>query len=209
MLIEVQSEDRTKISWITKESLKGSYALGFIPHAAYDRYSRVRGLYTWEESGELLAFVVCRVRHLRLRIFQIWTRCDARRELFAAQMIGALLEIKKHDAVWASCWCREDLDATAFWKAVGFRAISYRRGGNQRKIDQVFFQQTLRVCSRKDLLALDPKPATTFFESRRASPMVARQVGGRAAKPNVAVKSQSLLDHTGQPLRTARPMPSL
>jgi hypothetical protein len=98
--------------------------VGFIPIQSYREALTRNRLFTLQENGDLLAFVLVGERRGLIRIHQIVTRHDARRMMYAAGvLIKACQQLADKQPTMLVCRVREDIDAHMFWMALGFDPI--------------------------------------------------------------------------------------
>jgi hypothetical protein len=128
-------------------------ALGFIPKSAIANYFVPRN-----------EFIIVRDRRFKpigyllhgpvhpdgtLYVHQVCIQYDKRLRYFGAQAIRELLA-RAHagQAHRITLRCALDLDATAFWHAMGFHAIAIERGGRRRNRLIQRFVMDLTPCGR-------------------------------------------------------------
>ena len=124
------------LKWIRSESLKGTKSIGFIPDKGLAHAHVHRRIHWAQENDDPVVFCVHGPSRRRLiaRVYQIWTRNDARRLLHAQAMIEVLERLyRKRGAIQMSCWCAADLESTVFWTALGFQEAGRRLGGGSRQ----------------------------------------------------------------------------
>lgn len=122
------------VSWIIGEAKKGTHSIGFIPSTHYNTYHQTGQLAVCIDQEELLAFIVFGHTPPTARVWQIWTRNDARRELAAT----ALIEWLKVEALKRGCGevrarVKQSLDANLFWQAAGFHIDATVRSSGKRQ----------------------------------------------------------------------------
>lgn len=68
-----------------------------------------------------------------LKIHQVCIQYDVRRVLHATRLVDTIVQ-RAHDRgmTHVQAWVATDIDANAFWKALGFRIIDTRQGGRKR-----------------------------------------------------------------------------
>ena len=139
---KIAAEDpKQDLKFILSEGKKGTNEIGFLPTEALERYIEKGWINLCENNGDRIGFSVLQWSASTGRILQLWLIADARRA--AAGL--ALLAVAKHKAAALftqrlSCWCAEDLEANAFWQAVGFDATGTRKGGEARKRKQIKYE---------------------------------------------------------------------
>lgn len=124
------------LKWIRSEALKGTKSIGFIPEKGLLHAHLHRRIHWADENDDPVVFCVHGPSRRRLicKVYQIWTRNDARRLLHARAMIEVLERIyRARGAIQMSCWCAADLEATVFWSALGFQEAGRRLGGGSRQ----------------------------------------------------------------------------
>lgn len=144
MIVRKCSSSQVELDWIKSEAKKGYYELGFLPWPAILRYADAGSIYLLENGGELLSFVIIHSHARRLAVYQMWTREDVRRHSFAKSLLDiAIPQANKKWEKTISLWCRAELDANYFWRAMGFLPIAQRLGGTVRKATQICYQRRL------------------------------------------------------------------
>lgn len=192
MLTRVATDSQHDLNWIRTQAKLGTYELGFLPTAAYERYVQSECLFLLEAEKELLAFCVITSAKGRLRIFQMWTRKDVRRQYFARTLLEEVLVLKRkqHERL-CSCWCAEGLEALEFWSAMEFQPVARREGGTDRGRMQIMFERRLdrdQALLWKDVV--EPRPLNEL-EIRPPSPLRGRRIIGSSARPIVSATSPS------------------
>jgi len=109
------------ISYIDHLRAKNSEAVGFIPRVRYEMEvdgRRGGGILICEDNTELVGFIyVTHNNYGVTHIQQIAIQEDARR----MERGRVLIEAARRKTDWLlSCRCAEDLEATEFWKSLGF-----------------------------------------------------------------------------------------
>jgi GNAT superfamily N-acetyltransferase len=117
-------------------------AVGFMTPAAYAGVVTQQGLYRrpnarlWvaEVDGEAVGFLYATPGKpgASLTIVQVCLQRDARRREYGTALVGAA-------EAWAArlqrpgvkCWLRVDLEARAFWEALGYRVAGVEYGGRR------------------------------------------------------------------------------
>lgn len=116
--------------------------LGFLPRLAfaeyYDRHQIIPAIENDDVCGYVLYFDGRNGKRPRLhpntlKIHQACIQYDARRIEHATQIVQRVIAIaitKHFHRVEA--WVATDLEANAFWSAIGFRIVATRAGGRKR-----------------------------------------------------------------------------
>lgn len=125
---------------------KESEAVGFIPLERYrmEMDGRRNGrLWVAEENADLVGFAYCTygdVGHIQ----QIAIRSDARLEERASALVIAHdMESVRRGLSESGCRVADDLEATRFWEALGFRGVRSVDGGLARARRITYYRKAL------------------------------------------------------------------
>jgi len=165
------------LRWILSEAKKGTKSIGFVPLEGLERASAAGRVHIAFENDDPVAFCVWGPSRSRLviRLYQVWTRNDARRLLHASAILETLSANAGRQAfVELACWCAADLESTAFWLALGFKENARRPGGGGRV--HVNFVRPIK--KGRPLLALSPGWGGHGKATPKSSPLVGVQAGG-------------------------------
>lgn len=122
------------VPWIIGEAKKGTHSIGFIPNTHYDKYDRDGQIAIAIDQNELIAFIVFGDHPPRSRVWQIWTRNDARREAAATALIEWLkIEVLKRGCSEIQARVKTSLDANLFWSAANFHLVETAMNNGRRK----------------------------------------------------------------------------
>lgn len=136
-----------------------SNELGFLPHMAVDWYIDNGRVLLRQLNGQHAGYLLGR-SHLRC---QPWVAPLTQTAIsFDAQLRDLGRGLVEHAAVTAAAdgrsilqaWCRVDLDANEFWRAMGFTAVGIRRPDNQRQQPLLLWRRPLTELGRSRLLIL-------------------------------------------------------
>lgn len=126
------------LRWVRSEAAKGTHELGFIPWPRVERDAAAGRLLVVACNGDLVCWLLRGVGGGRfgrvVPITQLWTRADARRELFASAAVQALsrrAQAEGRTELQARCGL-DLLPANLLWVSLGFVPVAYRRGGKAR-----------------------------------------------------------------------------
>lgn len=106
------------------------WALGFLPRAAHRAYVEAHCALLLQHNGQPAGFLIWRAsRHplltitgIGVQVLQICVEPGLRRVLHGTGLLDALdLQVQQATPTYTGCWCASDLDATHFWRALGFR----------------------------------------------------------------------------------------
>jgi len=163
------------LEWITQQSKLGSFFLGWLPRDSLSFYLHSRCCWVLRSQEELLAYAIVVSRRGHARILQIWTRSDCRRELFAQTLISQIFQnLANCGTNSVSCWCREDLEATLFWQALGFVPTAVRHGGKSKGKLHIKFAATIGDQTLGQLFERPPMTHDWRTNFERDSPMIGR-----------------------------------
>ena len=103
------------------------HELGFLPKTTFERYlqqHKLRLQYLNDEPCGFLTHGQPRTNDC-VKIYQACIQTDARRIKEATELVhGLIADCRRVQAASLVCRCAADLDATAFWKALGFRPVA-------------------------------------------------------------------------------------
>jgi len=168
------------LRWILSEAKKGTKSIGFVPSEGLERASAAGLVLIDIENDDPVAFMVWGPGRKRqvLRIYQAWTRADARRMTRAAALVESLRATAERQAfVELMCWCAADLESTAFWEALGFAKKAARLGGGRR----IHYRYSKPVKIDGLLPGFSLESAGPVQTSERPSLLRQVRVGGRAS----------------------------
>lgn len=124
--------------YITALMRRDTDALGFIPAPAlHDRILRHgRYLIQHDAQGNRRGYLLHGppIAGKPLRVYQVCVDLDHRRILYATRMVRQLIErARRAGATDILLRCATDLDANAFWRAVGAQPVGLVQGGQRRR----------------------------------------------------------------------------
>lgn len=134
------------LCFIRSEAKKGTNSIGFLPWPKVcDLCSRNQaGIAT--ENNDIVGFVLHGRNTDATRIFQIWTRADARRLLYGACLVRGVERFAiATDSPAISLKCATDLPAIKFWLALGFVPMQRIMAGSARARTLIRFERTVRT----------------------------------------------------------------
>lgn len=105
--------------------------IGFLPWCAVERYIERGTVAAAITNDDVVAWVVWGSHAAAHRVYQIFTRRDARRFDFGRDLM-VYIDTKIHDTKEITCWCADDLESNFFWSALGFKESGHREGGRWR-----------------------------------------------------------------------------
>lgn len=120
-------DDPSGVAFLDSLQSRNAHALGFLTWTALgEAIARGHVLRAWE-NGEPCGYLIHGRIKRETRILQTVVANDARRIQHATALVDALTTLanRAHGHV-ITLHCAEDLDANAFWKAVGFQQIGRR-----------------------------------------------------------------------------------
>lgn len=111
-----------------------SNALGFVPRARLEwEIARSRVLVAYEGRMKLGYTYMGSTASGVLPIYQCVTEAGVRRRAIGQAFIAACQQVASSGGAWGlECHCREELEANAFWQAMGFQCTYTRPGGAGR-----------------------------------------------------------------------------
>lgn len=125
--------DRDEVERFIRASAKTeTNTIGFLPWCAVQRYIEAGTVIVGRVNGDLVAWAVFGVHKKGVRIYQIFTRRDARRYEYGRQLVSFIERCTPREKK-ISCWCATDLDAMLFWQALEFSVTGHRTGGRARR----------------------------------------------------------------------------
>jgi N-acetylglutamate synthase-like GNAT family acetyltransferase len=136
-----------------------SNELGFLPTMAVNWYIDNGRVLLRQLNGQEAGYLLGR-SHLRC---QPWVAPLTQTAIsFDAQLRDLGRSLVEHAAVTAAAdgrsilqaWCRVDLQANEFWRALGFTAVGIRRPNNQRQQPLLLWRRPLDHIGRSRLLIL-------------------------------------------------------
>lgn len=118
--------------------------LGWQPSSALEAWWRAGLVWCLFRSGELVGYVAARTGRTVCRIWQIAVRRDARRIEHGLMLLAAVEGQARLDgASELSLWCAADIEATAFWEALGFGVRQRRYKSRCRAREQYRYGRTI------------------------------------------------------------------
>ena len=121
-------------------------SIGFLPSTRLEEYAARGQLYHQIDDDEWVGFLVCGPMRFgkACRVYQECIDKTARRYGSGYRLYRKFLD----DCISAGCsriilGCAEDLESNLFWKAVGLKAVGYRKGGEKRKRQIVIYSKEL------------------------------------------------------------------
>lgn len=107
-------------------------AIGFIPAARYEAVIGGGGnstIHVAEANGDPVGFIYATHKLIGTKIQQCVVREDARRLQYARALVS---EAANPDDTFIAARCAADLEANAFWQALGFAECGRSVGGSRR-----------------------------------------------------------------------------
>lgn len=104
-------------------------SLGWLPVQAWTRRHERRQTAAVTNNGQLVGLAMWGVILWQMRIYQTWVQPDARLILHGRALVDHLTaEARQLNLPEIGLWCRQDLAANQFWRALGFNAAGWRNG---------------------------------------------------------------------------------
>ena len=192
MIIESRSiVHHNVLAWIKSETAKGRHELGFLPDRAFAKYHHQGDILCRLENDDLVAFLASEQTSMCRNIYALWTREDARRQLFASELLCELCDRAEiENAHHIGLWCASDIEGFHFWRSHGFVVTDWRYGS--AKHDRYHARMTFRVKPRSQgLLQLDLEPilpvsreSISFARSPNSSAAHVGRKAGRVQRDN-------------------------
>jgi L-amino acid N-acyltransferase YncA len=130
-------------------------SVGFIPWPAFEQRARRGDVIVASDDYGLLgyALVYCPSRRpaAPLQLHQVIVRQTARRAGVGRMLVAtaaALANTQGRQIVQA--WCRVDLEASCFWRALDFDAVAIRPGGKKRRSALILWRTALSDATRQN-----------------------------------------------------------
>lgn len=118
--------------------------LGWQPSTALEAWWRAGLVWCLFRSGELVGYVAARTGRTVCRVWQIAVRRDARRIEHGLMLLAAVEGQARLDgASEISLWCAADIEAVAFWEALGFSVRQRRFKNRCRAREQYRYSRTI------------------------------------------------------------------
>lgn len=130
--IEVRPARMADLPFMVGLGRKSFDAIGFIPAARYEAVIDGAGnstIHIAETAGEPVGFVYATHKLIGTKIQQCVVREDARRLQFARALVSGATN---PDDTFIAARCAADLEANAFWQALGFAECGRSVGGSRR-----------------------------------------------------------------------------
>jgi N-acetylglutamate synthase-like GNAT family acetyltransferase len=151
------------LKYVDALARKFSNQIGFIPTLALEKHIDRRNVLLAKENGHHAGYILTGAPLTGARnvipIFQAAIQLDAQRRgagLFLVETVIAGAQDDGLDLV--QLWCREDLEANAFWHAAGFRPIARRTANTARGFPAVLWRKPARRITAHILHSL-PAPS--------------------------------------------------
>ncbi len=146
--------------------------IGFIPAARTEKELEAGHILLGElndaEAGFLFIRPALSYDTTTCSIIQAAVEMDAQRQAVGLALVQqAEAQARARGQAIIQCWCRSDLDATAFWHAAGFHAMAIRDGGTALKTPHILYRKA--IIQAADIHVIVPDP-------------YARRPGGRFCK---------------------------
>lgn len=109
-------------------------AVGFVPFSRWEREVErdYNTLLVMRENNDLVGYIFWTRGWPVAAIQQVVVRSDARRDERATALVDAAMkEMVTQYRYGATCRCRVNLEATAFWEALGFRVVRLEESGRR------------------------------------------------------------------------------
>lgn len=135
---------------------KFSNELGFIPGEALRHRIKLRQVSIALENGEPAGFILAaqelsQAKHIR-PIFQAAICYDAQRRHHGLSLVGRLSqEARENGQSIIQCFCRQDIDANAFWRSAGFVQVALRDVNAVRGTPCVLWRKPLNIMTPAEL----------------------------------------------------------
>lgn len=135
----LQKKHSKELGFLPLKALEGKIDAGEVlvadhePHASASGSPLPHGCGSLDRlAGYLIAADRYQKRDELGYIVQLCIVPEYRRSLVAAQLLQAQFDRSAYGCRLYCCWCAQDLNANAFWEAMGFTAIAFRSGGSGR-----------------------------------------------------------------------------
>ena len=121
------------VHWMERMRLMNSRELGFVPLKAY-REGIPRGRVLLAETAGVIAgfLLFTHTKTKGVKVMQIAVHPDYRRQHIGTSLMLALAE--RHADEVLTLWCRADLDANNFWKAMVMKVLALNENNNKERI---------------------------------------------------------------------------
>lgn len=121
------------LRYVTDLMAKNYEAVGFLPAPRIEQYARAGQLWLQQENDEPCGYLIFGRGWPTLRVYQTCIQVDARNLDHATALVGRLIQTAEREGYEAiSLHCADDLEANAFWAAMGFQFGGTRDNGNRR-----------------------------------------------------------------------------
>lgn len=127
MITRATPADRWALKFIDALAAKNGHALGFLPLAAYDDALTRQRVLLFFDNDEPAGYLIHGPPKTTAKIYQVCIADDSRRFEHGSALVNALRNhFNTHSVHHISLHCAEDLEANAFWKAIGFHHAGRR-----------------------------------------------------------------------------------
>ena len=124
------------LDWIDRLQKANSRAVGFLQRSALEGKVRLGQVLVATVIGRPAGYLIASDRYLKRDELGLITQVNVepahRRSLVAARLVQAQFDRSAYGCRLYSCWCAQDLEANAFWEAMGFVPIAFRTGSEGR-----------------------------------------------------------------------------
>lgn len=121
------------LKFVTGLMEKNYEAVGFLPAPRVEAYFDAGQVLLQMENDEPCGYLIFGNGWPILKVYQCCIQTDARRRDNAADLVRRLIDIARSRACYLiTLWCADDLEANAFWQAMGFHFGGHRDNGNRR-----------------------------------------------------------------------------
>lgn len=144
----IRTASPADIPFVLDLAKKFKREIGYIPPVAIERETRrgnvIHGSLNDDDTGFLLIHPKLSWNPTATAIIQTAVRLDAQRESLGSALVGqAALDALARGQSILQCWCRADIEANAFWKALGFEQVATREGGKNAGTHHILWRLAL------------------------------------------------------------------
>lgn len=157
-IVRAHRADRGLLKFVDALAKRNSHAVGFLPMTAYETALDAERVLLLLENDAPAGYLIHGPEITHAKIYQVVIAEDARRIEHGRELIDHLrLHYNNHNVHSITLHCADDLDANAFWKAIGFQQIGQRLKDSTGRRWQNRYQQTLpaaqmhKLTQRKEL----------------------------------------------------------
>lgn len=174
---------RDALKFAISASRVDAYSIGWLPTQAYHDAQRANRLIYCYNNNDLVGYLLYGQPIGMMQVYQIWVRRDARMLVHGRSLIEALERLgRKKRAHQTMLWCALDLEANRFWRALSFRAISWRHSRHLRGRRHALWVKPLPRSHAKQP-SLDCVHETALWSPNQQAPHPSEDEAVRKAQP--------------------------